>query len=873
MPDLLSIALRQIQREQAMRDSSKVPHIDTIRKIMDFILKNELYKDMQIRQWLIARSSIKDFWIIRCLLKLAAILVETGFSDDSLKIFNNVVENLTSSESSNSTKGLVQTKLGLLPELAKLICLPNLVSPHWRTWGKRLVELQADTLYGQQENEWPSTVDVRATLSEHLGEQFERPESFSPEYDDCPDIWYYQHGDRSDDVRCTIGLAIDNGLTEATRLTTSDAFSFIASQLIDTQWGLALCQPLVALYDALRSSTEVPSWLPSIVANLLTTPTIEKSEAAWHWRRLLRKQLAEFIDAKAQHAIINTIRQYASNDFIRVNELHDLETWSSFSESDRVAVDKARQSGDLCEPYDPRDLPKNTISWGKPSPQDEFVNAWPHKEDHESMKSLMDIQSPPAEDQHEEFEAWLIPRITALEVIVLRAEARNEDWFGEVTGWCREIVSFLKRFACNRENIERDQLTFATYETYLNQYCSWWRDQTETCLARLSAEIPEYHRKRESQHLGWGSNDPFYTSLSYIDELLAIEDGTSLEELRQQLAQTILQGWGEWPRFTRATILTVLRGYHWRTIEQLHSFLDTVVEDTLEADVLQRALEHLLRSGATNIVELLKSIWSRKEAIDNPEKIARFIGQVIGNATLRNRGDKELMPVLEEFAAWCDEIQAQGQSNLKTRLELVHGIVWAAKEHLGSTAELTTQHGNVWLGLARWAATEFLATPLNTRRSSVIMQAIMFVLEMNWSIVERRRLYEELGDILERVIRERNLDEYSTLLFQLKEEVGGATNDHVEQARPVAPSDELLLRLCRASAERVAEWHKLGETTNDLGYIQALSGRDTAELIEQVFQNARDREYVRRELPPIIDILASAELMSLATKLRLKLRC
>ncbi|MGB2985220.1 MAG: hypothetical protein WBE26_05000, partial [Phycisphaerae bacterium] len=449
---------------------------------------------------------------------------------------------------------------------------------------------------------------------------------------------------------------------------------------------------------------------------------------------------------------------------------------------------------------------------------------------------------------------------------------RTNQWFGEVTGWCTAIVAHLKKLVCVRENVKKDQLALATYEASLRQHCPWWSDWADTCLEHLDAEVPAYHQKQETGHLGWGSNDPIYTSLSYLDELLAVERGPSLEGLRERLAQTIRRNWEEWPWFTRATALTVLRPYHWTNVKQLHTLLDAVTEDTLVADVLQRALGHILRRGATNIVERLKSIWSRIEKIDDPATIARFIGQVLGNATLRARGDRESNPVLEGLATWCDEIRTEGPRNSNTRLELIHGVVWAAKEHLSGPTALTTQHADVWLGFARWGATEFFPAPAETRRHAAIMQAIMSVLEMNWPIAERRRLYDELGDVLERVIREGDLDEYSTLLFKLKEEVGGASSAEGGPARPVALSDELLLRLCRASAERVARWREQRVTTNDLGYVQALSGRDTAELIERVVQNARDREYVRRELPQVVDILATAGLTSLATELRLKLR-
>src|SRR4051794_9202787 len=71
----------------------------------------------------------------------------------------------------------------------------------------------------------------------------------------------------------------------------------------------------------------------------------------------------------------------------------------------------------------------------------------------------------------------------------------------------------------------------------------------------------------------------------------------------------------------------------------------------------------------------------------------------------------------------------------------------------------------------------------------------------------------------------------------------------------IAPRDEILVRLRRASAERVREWAAQKQTTDDLGWVSMLSGRDTADFMRKVDKVCRDREYMQRELPPIIDVL------------------
>jgi hypothetical protein len=85
-------------------------------------------------------------------------------------------------------------------------------------------------------------------------------------------------------------------------------------------------------------------------------------------------------------------------------------------------------------------------------------------------------------------------------------------------------------------------------------------------------------------------------------------------------------------------------------------------------------------------------------------------------------------------------------------------------------------------------------------------------------------------------------------------------------------SDEQLIELYRASADRVAAWRAAGTTTRDFGWGAALTGHETADLIRAVLEAASDRDYLRRELPPLIDSLAENGSPGIATELRVMLR-
>jgi hypothetical protein len=186
---------------------------------------------------------------------------------------------------------------------------------------------------------------------------------------------------------------------------------------------------------------------------------------------------------------------------------------------------------------------------------------------------------------------------------------------------------------------------------------------------------------------------------------------------------------------------------------------------------------------------------------------------------------------------------------------------------------------NCWGDLAERAIDVGLKMSRNEDRLESSIQALMSVLECRWPNELRASLYSRFLPILERLLREATLGDYSWLHFQIGRELEGEIDGNEglkgqsqRELLPLAPTDEVLVRLCRASVERVRTWAQEGTTTDDMGWISALKGRDTANLIRQVFLLERDKGYLQRSLPPAIDILGDAGYPELATELRLVLR-
>ena len=874
MSDALVTIQRLITLDEQMRQRGQQPYAQSVYRILNVILKHDVLQDERVREWVVARASTTDYRIGSAILKLGLALVRADFAHDALRIAKSVVESITDGNRAE----LGKRDYSHLRELDMLLSQPALIVTHPTTWGHFIIDLQSAALYGHREAEWPQTQEFRRHWNEKCGDVYVESEEFTPEYDDQPDIWYYQHGHLDRDLRGTLSRTIEKALAEAIRLPKPNVFRALTELLVQSKWAVSSCQVLATVYDFVRAMAQSQCWQCEKAVSLVADFRFERLNGPTNFRRLLRHTVKGHVAQPRRDAIIECIRLHAPSDTIRINELADLEDWGLLTQEESAKVERMKSEDNLFDPYDPREAPWSTVSFAHAAPrEDELTSRWPHAEDHLDVKLLLENRPPPDAADRREVEEWLMPRIEALKTIAEREESYDAQWFGEVTSWCERVLEVLKRWMCQREATGGTQAELIpdAYLASLNRHAPWWRQRTEACIDRIGKNVPEHHHKEEEGHLVWSPNDSLYAELSFLDELLAIEHCRELAPYREKLATALASQWNQWPPFTQATALTVLRPFHWASIAPLRALLNTVVEEDRHSDILERSLHHALRFGSSDIVGVLKRVWNRIETVSNPAETALFIGTVIGNAAMRYRGDGEETPVLAELTAWCEQLRNEPSDRHTARGALVHGILWAAKKHAENAHELTSRHADAWLELAQWGAREYLDTRTQVEGRASTLQAVTFVLEMPWPPAERRRLYEELGDIFERVIREGNVGEFSMLHFELTEEIGqqrSGDKTDAHQRRDIAPTDNLLLRLCRASAERVAEWRRKGETTRDLGYGVCLWGGDTGDLIELVFLYARDREYVRRELSPIIDILASAELTTLATDLRMKIR-
>jgi hypothetical protein len=377
--------------------------------------------------------------------------------------------------------------------------------------------------------------------------------------------------------------------------------------------------------------------------------------------------------------------------------------------------------------------------------------------------------------------------------------------------------------------------------------------------------------------LSWGNSDPIPASLAFLDELLAVEDGEPFDLYRERLGDAISSHWDGWSPYTRAITLLVVRDYHWHRINLLSQRTDAVWDVESDPSLLLLCLDFILaRSG---VADRLGTLLGRLREMSGAKELASRVGNIIGDATVRARGERATYIELAPVSDIGDDVLSRPDQLGTYSLDVVQGIVWGAYERIRSLNRLDRDLANCWGDLAERAIDVALNLGNREERLESTIQALMSVLECRWPNELRASLYLRLLPVLERLLREATLGDYAWLHYQVGRELAGQIdgNESIKGQSPrtllpLAPTDEVLVRLCRASAERVRFWVRDGTTTNDAGWVSALTGRDTANLISQVFSVGRDKAFLQRSLPPAIDILGEAGYPELAADLRLMLR-
>jgi hypothetical protein len=872
----LERAHRLIAQDEKVRASRSAPSWPSVNGLLEYITKEKLLEDPAVRNWLATIGGSADLYVSRTLLEEAVVpLLSAGAVQPAHVIYRRVLGLDDARRWELVAPGLVQHDALNDIALDRVLASPSLLVDQPATWGYTAIELLVRLVEEHQRHDWPSSLRFHEVLADQLRQPFDPNQPFELKHDDGPDVWYFGREDRTES-RCVVAQHVEQALREAAALQNGEVFQVLADKLATSGFAIAIGLLLSVLLDCINGELAYHPWHGDQATGLLLYGAVQQNASLSSLRRLLRAAIVPPPALPTAQGIAQLIRDAEHLGDWRYNELADLASWGVLTEDEERKIAQIKEKGELYAPIDRRKEPavrRSGLIPTRPRAQPE----WSHREDHEYIEELSKLRSQPnLTAPSGEFEADLMQRLAGLKVVLSREESKGERWRGEILGWCHAALTDLKywRLLQFGRDPRHDSLSTEEWQELLQSHAPWWQSQVENAIENLRAGPPEDHRKGHTGSLAWGSNDPILQSLSYLDEVLAVEAPEPFAKFQQMLSDSIDDGWNDWPPFTRATTVCVLRPWYWHRLGKLRRRLEAIVEYETDPVVMQYGLQRLMDVTSSELPRLLGRLLERAMSIPELSETVRHVALQLGFSHMAFHTAEDSSDVSRSMSAIYEAQQDLPDATPDARNQFITGVLWGATRFLKGK-ELNSRHADGWSSIVAWAIEKWpLVAESDNERFP--FTPITVGMKQAWPSVLRRRLYDNLADGLLHILRDGSLGDFCGLHFELSEELGRPAvqgKPTEESAHGESPlSDSMLIRLCEESVERVARWRTEGKWTRDLGWGSGLSGHDTAKLMHQAFENASDRNYFRRLLPRMIDRLADAGCTQLAAELRVWLR-
>jgi len=778
--------LRLIKRQETLIDSGQSPDPAATTDIINYITKKSVLGNASIRSWLIALDVPH---VLRLdLLKLVKPMISAGFPSDAASLFRNLMGLEDPSKWTEIHRGWLSNAL---PNkgVETVLSSERLISDNAESWGRAAIDLLAGLLLVHQRRECSEKAE------------------FSPNYDSYRFLWYFEDDSDSHEAYYQLAKTLEKALQEATEHDTPDSFFYLAENLVECKWGLAVALPLAALYDALHLPEQRKGWHEDAAIKLLVNPCVVQYVNASRWRRLIRKQFSTEVSQSDKGRIVETIRQADLGDKRRINELADVEDWGLLNDVEKASIKQARLSGNLYPEQDPRPQrgrhSRWEIEWQASPIEDELASEWPYPKERDYIKVLARRKEESEQQEIDELEQDLLKRRAALEAVISKPEIDEEKWVGRSLEWCRNALRDLKHLARNkkRRQAQTRELTLDEYVDLLAERVPWWSSRGEKALEILQQPVPEYHKTEKTDLIVWQGCDVFFAAVSYMDELLAGAAGAPLDTYRNTLAAVTTSNWDTWPAFTRATVLLAIRDYNWNTIPSLASFLESKLLQESDASVVKIVFHKIARYTPTDLLLQLRSLLSRAVLLDQADELLSDIGEFAGSS-YAHFCTEENSSLREETKRIYQEIQ---ELSLDLCLRVGDSMLWGATTYLKSKKSLTQSHAQAFCELANWIIPAELESREEENKLGQSFESLNLVGKCEWSDQQLSYIIEALADTLELILLKGGLGDFIHFHYRLPfgprgSEEGDTTEGVAAETAYRQMSDRLLLRLCKASA-------------------------------------------------------------------------
>jgi hypothetical protein len=861
------LTARDLKRWEAERPS----YLRTVVPLLEEIIATAAYGDAQVDDWLVRLGGVSNQYSFGQIRDAITGLITAGAYDLAHDIYRATMGFADAERGEIIADALVARRFAYERDLINILHTLGLLQ-RVDTWGRTGIELLAQLVEAKQRSNWPST----RRLAKALGVQLNEDTAFVPNHDQEPRVTTLDdHDDDHPIVRTR--LAIEQTLSELAAANDGSAFQLLADQTIATQFAAVIAIPLLVLYDAVNKPGAARAWHEAEILRLLANPRVLELASLHDVRRLLRRQLPTTLAVEAKGQLADALRQAALPDDVRIRELSDLRDWQVLTPEELQRMARAAEAEDLWEPTDPRTEPLFHVG-PIPAPPRRDSN-WPYAEDAEHIRVLQNLvtSSKTTEASHPE-EPEFASQIQALNAVLGRPEAKTVRWSGTLLGWCSELVKSLRHHA-ESLNQPGDRLNPQTWEGLLNTHAPWWRDMAALALNTLSGPVPEHHvGKTLDRTMSWSFGDPILSAADFLDAVLTIEPVPPFAELQSRLVTTITHQWSSWPPFSKATVLSSLRTWFVEAFPALRALLGQIVQSEADPVVVRYAVMPLLQLAQTQQSPELGVLLERAKSGGHEEslgQVAEFLGAAyVLQTTQPEYGGGQATSTLLDSALrspWPDR-QAQ--------MQFLDGVLSGARQALPQLRTEEKEQGyEAWLHLVELVIVIWPFDDENQGdQERFPLRVICAVVEAEASVEQRTNLFLRLAPIFEAILRRGELAAYCQLHFDLKRFIVGGHSpirgSQERQAGVIAgeATDKAFAELCRASMERVVTWHHKGTKTDDFGWASGLRGEDSVELIERCIDASQNREYLKRHLLPLVDLLANAGQPERAADLRIYLR-
>jgi hypothetical protein len=175
----MQVAHRLIDRDLAIRSAEKRPLWNSVQRIIDYAVGQQLLPDSIVDEWLRTIAGVADAWISRRLLGTVGALLDTGAQVQAHSLYRRIFGLDDPARwqilEQDFAKDSMLTAAGIQHILGRF----GLLASYPATWGRTACALLGRLVIAQQKRDWGLELQVSAEVYQRWGEGFDAQQPFA----------------------------------------------------------------------------------------------------------------------------------------------------------------------------------------------------------------------------------------------------------------------------------------------------------------------------------------------------------------------------------------------------------------------------------------------------------------------------------------------------------------------------------------------------------------------------------------------------------------------------------------------------------------------------------------------------------------------